>query len=220
MKFTLLVPTMNELGGMKAIMPHVDPKWVDEILVVDGGTDGTYEYAVAAGYRVIKQKSKGLVNAYREGLEVAEGDVIIPFSPDGNSVPAVIPQLVAKMREGYDMVIASRYLPGATSEDDDAVTAFGNWMFTKIINICFAGRYTDTLVMMRAWKKDLFHKVKFRVELAGLEPHICIYAAKHGLRVTEIPGDEPARLAGVRKMSPLWNGLAIVFTILADLVSD
>lgn len=219
MKFTLLVPTKDEIGGMKAIMPRVRPEWVDEILVVDGGKDGCYEYALERGYRAIRQRGKGLVGAYREGVAEAAGDVIISFSPDGNSVPELIPELVSKMREGYDMVIASRYLDGAKSEDDDAVTAFGNWMFTRMINLCFGGRYTDTLVMLRAWRKELFGAIEFRVELAGFEPHICIKCAKWGLKTAEIPGDEPARIAGVRKMSPLANGSAILATIALELLS-
>ena len=35
------------------------------------------------------------------------------------------------MREGYDLVIGRRYLGDAKSEDDDIVTAFGNWLFTN-----------------------------------------------------------------------------------------
>ena len=212
---------MNELGGMKVIMPQIQRNWVHEILIVDGGSDGTFEYAVEQGYRVLKQKSKGLVGAYREGVAAAIGDAILTFSPDGNSVPALIPLLVTKFHEGgYDMVIASRYLPGAKSEDDDTVTAFGNWMFTKMINLAFSAKYTDTLCMFRIWNKDVFYKaIKMRTELSGLEPNLCIKAAKLKLKVGEVPGDEPARIAGVRKMSPLLNGIGILLTILLEYFS-
>ena len=218
MKVTLLIPTMNEIGGMKVIMPQIQRNWVDEILIVDGGNDGTFEYAKEHGYRVLRQKSKGLVGAYREGVAAAIGDAILAFSPDGNSLPALIPLLVAKLREGsYDMVIASRYLPGAKSEDDDAVTAFGNWMFTKMINLAFSATYTDTLCIFRIWKKDLFYKsINMRVELSGLEPNLCIKAAKFKLKVAEVPGDEPARIGGIRKMSPLLNGAGILLTIIYE----
>ena len=212
---------MNELGGMKVIMPQIQRNWVHEILIVDGGSDGTFEYAVEQGYRVLKQKSKGLVGAYREGVAAAIGDAILTFSPDGNSVPALIPLLVTKFHEGgYDMVIASRYLPGAKSEDDDTVTAFGNWMFTKMINLAFSANYTDTLCMLRIWKKDLFYKSEnMRVERAGFEPVFCIKAAKLKLKVGEVPGDEPARIAGIRKASPLVNGASIFITIMLEFIS-
>ena len=84
------------------------------------------------------------------------GDVVLTFSPDGNSIPEVIPQLVKKMEGGYDLVIASRYLDDAKSEDDDIFTGLGNWLYTKSINILHGGRFTDALVIFRAYKKSLF----------------------------------------------------------------
>lgn len=218
MKTTLLIPTLNEIDGMKTIMPRVKKQWVDEILVLDGGsTDGTVEYAKSQGYRVVMQKSKGITNAYCEALKIAKGDYIIAFSPDGNSVPEVIPQLVRKIKEGYDMVIASRYMRGAKSEDDDPITAFGNWMFTKLINICFGGNYTDTLVMFRAFKKDIVQKLHIDVPRAGMEPVLSIRCAKQKLKVTEIPASEPKRIGGARKMNPLLNGLDILRLIFSEL---
>lgn len=209
-KITLLLPTKNEIIGMKVILPLIDREWIDEILVVDDSADGTLEYALSQGCKAIRQTSKGLSGAYFDGVAQAVGDVIITFSPDGNSLPELIPPLIAKMREGYDMVIVSRYLPGAFSEDDDVVTAFGNWLFTKMVNVMFGGNYTDSLVMFRAWRKDAFRFVEFNSGRAGPDIHMTIIAAKQKLRVTEIPGDEPIRIGGKRKMQPLLNGLSIL----------
>ena|SRR6185369_1860260 len=218
-KITLFVPTLNEIEGMKAVMPHVKKEWVDEILVLDGGsTDGTIEYARSRGYRVVMQKEKGITNASREGIKISKGDYIISFSPDGNSLPEAIPQLVKKINEGYDMVIGSRYLKGAKSEDDDLITAFGNWMFTKMINICFGGKYTDSLVMVRAFRKDIVKKLHIDVPRAGLEPILSIRCAKEKLKVTEIPASEPRRIGGERKMNPLLNGWDILRLIFAELI--
>lgn len=216
MKTTLFIPTLNEIDGVRLIMPRVKREWVDEIIVVDGGsTDGTVQYFEAMGIPVVRQKSKGVCGSYWEGLEVATGDVIIPFSPDNNSVPEVIPDLIAKMKEGYDMVIASRYLAGAKSEDDDIVTGFGNWMFTKLVNILFGGKYTDTLVMFRAYKielvKDYFEQ--YDKTLPVFEMQLCIKCLKHKRKVLEIPADEPKRSGGVRKMRPLYNGSCLYFLL-------
>lgn len=219
MKVTLFVPTLNEIDGMRAMMPRVKKEWFDEILLLDAhSTDGTVEYAKSLGYRIVMQKSKGITNAYREALEVAEGDIVVAFSPDGNSLPEAIPTLIQKMKEGYDMVIASRYLPGAGSEDDDPVTAFGNWMFTLLINICFGGHYTDSLVMLRAFRKDIVQKLHIDVPRAGMEPILSIRCAKQKLKITEIPAKEPKRIGGIRKMNPLLNGLDILRLIFAELV--
>src|SRR5881396_3804112 len=108
---------------MRQVMPRVLPEWVDQVLVVDGGSrDRTPTYARERGYDVVVQQRRGLRHAYIEGLPHARGELIVTFSPDGNCIPEVIPQLVAKMADDYDMVIASRYLGGMRSEDDDAVT--------------------------------------------------------------------------------------------------
>jgi glycosyltransferase involved in cell wall biosynthesis len=220
LKVTLLIPTLNEIDGMKAIMPRVKKEWVDQVLIVDGGSvDGTVEYARKNGYDVLVQKTKGVLNAYIEALEVASGDVIVIFTPDGNCIPELIPVLLEKMKQGYDMVIVSRYLDGAKSYDDDMITAFGNWFFTKLINMLYSGNYTDTLGGFRAWKKDLFKRIGAKPDILSFEPYSAIVCAKLKLRVAEIPGDEPARIGGVRKMSPLINGSWLVWIILKTLFS-
>ena len=220
MKTTLLIPVLNEIEGMKLILPHIRKDWVDEILVVDGGsTDGSYEYAESLGLNVFRQKSitLGMISAYWEGLAVATGDVIIPFSPDGNSVPERIPELVAKMREGYEMVIVSRYLDGAKSEDDDLVSGFGNWLFTTLINLLFGAHYTDSLVMFRAWKREIVEAFAVDPTIGGFEPLLSIECAKKKLKVAEIPGDEPKRVGGKTKKRTLAAGWAILVLIAKEL---
>ncbi|MCY3022061.1 MAG: glycosyltransferase family 2 protein [Planctomycetota bacterium] len=217
MKVTLLVPTMNEITGMKAIMPQVKKEWCDQIIVVDGGsTDGTIEYARECGYTVHIQQKRGIRHAYMEVLPLIQGDALITFSPDGNSIPDLIPALIAKMNEGCDMVIASRYCGNAKSQDDDALTAFGNWLFTKTVNILHGGRYTDCMVIYRAYRTNLIRELELDREEAystperlfgtvlSWEPLLSVRAAKRRLRVTEIPGDEPPRIGGVRKLQ-VWR---------------
>ena len=198
MKVTLLIPTLNEIDGVREIMPRVKKDWVDEIIVIDGNsTDGTHEYFTERGFNVINQRSAGAVAAWWEGFEAASGEVIILFSPDNNSIPELIPSLIEKMKEGYDMVIASRYYGGAKSDDDNLLTAFGNFIFTKAINLIFKGNYTDTLVMYRAFKKELLTKLKFDKNKDPLfEIPLSIRCLKHKLKITEIPGDEPLRIGG------------------------
>lgn len=218
MKTTLLIVALNEIEGMKAICPRIRREWVDEIIFVDGGsTDGSLEYAESLGFITLKQKSKGIVGAYWEALEIAQGDVIITFSPDGNSVPERIPDLVQKMREGYDMVIVSRHCKGAKSEDDDPVTAFGNWLFTSMINVLFGGHYTDCLVIFRAWKRDLVKNLKMEdTSRAGFETKFAIDCARLKMKTGEIPGDEPKRIGGARKMRCWTNGAAVLDLILRE----
>ena len=214
MKTTLVIPTRNEIDGMREIMPKIKKEWVDQILIVDGNsTDGTIEYAKEHGYEIMVQKTKGIGNGYREALPSIKGDVIITFSPDGNSVPEKIPEVVGKMKEGYDLLIVSRYLQGDKSYDDDFFTKIGNKIFTTTINILFGGKYTDSLVIFRAYKKNLINDLKIDAEHMTFEEQISIRAAQKKLKITEIPGDEPPRIGGERKIRVFKTGLTLFLEI-------
>ncbi len=226
---TILVPTLNEIEGMKVIMPQIRREWYDQILVVDGGsTDGTLEYARAQGYDVIVQRRRGIRHAYIEAFPLIRGDIVVTFSPDGNSLPHLIPQLTGKVEAGYDMVIASRYYRGAQSEDDDVVTAFGNFLFTRLINLLHGSDYTDAMVMLRAYRTGLFSELGLDREEAyapekvfrtviGVEPLLSVRAAKRRLRVCEIPGDEPRRIGGQRKLQVVRWGGAYLLQVVREL---
>ncbi len=229
LKTTLIVCTLNEIDGMRAIMPQIKKGWCEQIIVLDGGsTDGTIEYARDNGYFVYIQKEKGLRHAYTEVLPYIEGDVVMTFSPDGNSIPGLIPELINKMKEGYDMVIASRYLAGARSEDDDAVTAFGNRLFTKTVNVLFQAHYTDAMVILRAYKTQIIYDLDLHKDESyewperlfhtriSWEPLLSVRAAKRKLKVTEIPGPEPPRIGGERKLQ-IWRwGAAYYFQFIRE----
>ena len=80
------------------------------------------------------------------------------------SRPPAIPSLLEKMSQGYDLVIGSRYLGDANSEDDDMVTGFGNWLFTKTVNLLHGGDYTDAMVIYRAFRRDLIYELDLHKE--------------------------------------------------------
>jgi len=230
MKTTLIILCFNEVEGMREIMPQIHPDWCDQIIILDGGsTDGTLEYAREHGYFVYVQKEKGIRFAYREVLPYIEGDVVITFSPDGNSIAKLLPDLIAKMKEGYDMVIVSRYLGDAKSEDDDFVTGFGNWLFTSTVNFLHGGNYTDVMVLYRAYKTQMIYDLdldkdesfalpeKMFFTRISWEPLMSVRALKRKLKVGEIPGDEPPRIGGERKLQILRWGAAYYFQFFREL---
>ena len=145
-------------------MPQIERDWVDQILILDGGsTDGTVEYARDQGYEVVIQERPGIRFAYMDALPHIRGDVILTFSPDGNSVASLVPAILDKLAEGHDMVIASRYLAGATSDDDDFVTAFGNWLFTRTVNLLHGGSYTGQIEFL-----PVAYRTKHALETSNL----------------------------------------------------
>lgn len=215
--------TLNEVEAMPIIMPRVDKSLFAQILVVDGGsTDGTVEWARENGYSVYEQKVRGIRSGYLEAWPHIEGDAVITFSPDGNSIPEKLPELIDKMNEGYDLVIASRYLGDAKSDDDTLISGFGNWLFTSTVNFLFKANYTDALVIYRAFDKNLIQYLGLDkdddfnlVEKLFFNPHgtlswepvLAVLAHKYGYRVGEISASEPARIGGQAKVKIIqWGG--------------
>jgi glycosyltransferase involved in cell wall biosynthesis len=226
MKVTLLALTLNEIEGVRAILPRIPRELFEQILILDGGsTDGTVEWAREQGFTVLQQREKGIRFAYLEALPHITGDVIVSLSPDGNCDPAVLPRLVAKMREGYDLVIGSRYSGGMKSEDDDLVTGFGNWLFTRTVNLLYRARYSDVMVIYRAFTRSLIYELgldrdhsytlpeKLFGTVISWEPLMSVRAAKYGKRIGEVPAGEPPRIGGERKLQILRWGAAYYFQI-------
>lgn len=214
---TLLIPTLNEIEAIQVIMPKIDRSWVTQILVVDGGsTDGTLDYFKKHGYEVHSQSKRGFGEGMRQGMMQARGEIIIEFTPDGNSLPEAIPVLLQKMAEGYDCVVASRYLGSAKSLDDDWLTGFGNKMFTTISNILFRANFTDILVGYKAYRKSIGQNLGLDAQGLSWPCQTSLRFEWMGYRVTEIPADEPPRIGGERKMRPFKTGREIVRIILRE----
>ncbi len=229
-KVTLLALTLNEIDGMKVIMPAIEKDWCDQILILDGGsTDGTVEWAREQGYDVYIQQRKGIRHAYLEALPLIEGDIVVTLSPDGNCPPQFIPELVEMVRDGYDLVIGSRYLDDATSQDDDVVTAFGNWLFTRTVNLLHRASYTDAMVIYRAFTRDLIAELDLDKEdsyrlperlfgtVISWEPLMAVRAAKAKMRIGEVAVGEPPRIGGDRKLQIFRWGAAYYFQFWREL---
>jgi glycosyltransferase involved in cell wall biosynthesis len=233
MKVTIILPTKNEVIGMKWFMSRLKKEDYDQIIVADAGsTDGTIEFCKENNIPFIIQHGKGVAIALVEAMPLITNDIIITVSPDGNSLPELIAPLAAKIREGYELAIASRYLGGAKSYDDDMLTGFGNKLFTGMINFLFCGKYTDTFVILRAYRRDAIIKMgldkqeeeiwfrnKFSDAMNSWDLASSIRAAKLKLRVTEISGDEPKRIGGERKLSILYHGFGALFQVIYEFVT-
>lgn len=238
-KVTLIIPTLNEIKGMKVIMPRIKPEWYDQLIILDAGsTDGTIEYAKEHGYEVFLPKRAGLRKELIENFKKnVKGDILITFSPDGNSIPELIPNLVNKIKEGYDMVIVSRYFQGAKSYDDTFITGLANKIFTNVISFLYGFKYTDAMVIYRGYRREVVERLgildprsewyeKYVGRYVSWEPQLSVRCAKNRLKIAEIPGDEPKRVGddGVKKgllppsrISHFRAGFACLYLVLDEI---
>jgi len=220
MSTTVIIPTKNEVIGVEKILPQVKKEWADEWIVMDGNSkDGTVDAAKKLNFNVIQQTGKGAGNAYREGVKHAHSENVLFFSPDGNCKPEYIPKLIKKLEEGnYDVVQISRFGKFGSSDDDSLLTAFGNQMFTFLVNIFFGGHLTDVLYGYKIVKKKVFQDLNLDAEFLTLEQQISIRTSKFGLKITEICGNEPARVGGERKMVPYIVGSQLIKQIIKEFI--
>jgi glycosyltransferase involved in cell wall biosynthesis len=233
MKVTIIVPSLNELEGLKTYLPQIKREWYDQIIVLIGRPtkDNSIGWCITNGYNVFMGEEnlwEGYTNLFKSGCVL--GDVVVTLSPDGNSVIDAIPKLIDKINEGYDLVIASRYLNRNKSKDDTKLTAIGNGVLTELVNIGNDFRYTDALVMYRAYRKDIIIKLgltsnynwlqKKLIKMTGLysyEPSMAVRAMKAKLKIAEIYADEPPANRE-RRQNTFVHGLAILTQVLMERV--
>ncbi len=220
---TLIILTLNEVEGSKALFESIPFPSVDEAFVVDGGsTDGTVEFFQGQGIPVYIQDRPGRGEAFRSAAARAHGSRWVFFSPDGNEDPADIPRLLALLEKGYDMAIASRFLPGARNEEDDLRfpwRAWANRSFTRLANAIWnRGPYiSDTINGYRAVTREAFERLNPDAPGFVIEYQMSIRAMKLGMSVAEIPTLEGHRIGGESKASSLPTGFIFLKVLLREM---
>jgi len=216
MKVTLQIPTLNEAGSLAKTLKQVPREAINEILVIDGHSiDDTIKIAESLGCRAILQPKKGYGNAMKYGFTQAKGDIIIIMDADGSPQPKDIPRLIKKMGEGnYDMVLGSRYLPGGGSQDDTLIRYIGNKLFTRITNLRHGSKFSDSLYMFAAMKKDMLLNLGLKSEDFALCIEILVKAHKKGYKIGEVPCFERVRFASESRVNALTDGIKILWQLL------
>ena len=223
MKTTLVLLTFNEIDGLKAVYDKIPIDSVDHILAMDGGsTDGTLDFykEKKIPFKIQKRGRRG--SAMIEALEHVDDDVIIFFSPDGNEDPVDIPKVKDRMEEGYDLVIASRFINGGQSDDSDdplLIRRFGNNFFTFLSNVFFRVGVTDAINGFRGIRTECFRKLSQDASGHEVEFQMSIRCANNGYKISEIPTIEHERVGGIRKANTWVMGVRFSLFFIKELLS-
>jgi glycosyltransferase involved in cell wall biosynthesis len=218
-RVSIIVFEINEIDGMRAMMPQIKREWYDELLIVDGGsTDGTIEYAKEHGYDLFVQQQKGVGAALNEAVRKVSGDLVVIYAPDGSFETDKIPIMIEKLRAGYDIVNVTRYGYGAKSDDDNIFTSVGNRVFTGMANLFFGRRFhfTDFLYTYLAFRRDLIRELALDTNLMTWGQVLLLRGVKRGLKIIEIPGNEPRRIGGAVKVPKLRAARQLFATIVRE----
>jgi glycosyltransferase involved in cell wall biosynthesis len=225
MKTSLVILTLNEIIGVRALFSTIPFATVEETFVVDGGsTDGTIEFFQKKGVPVIVQETRGRGEAFRLAFAHASGDALIFFSPDGNEDPADIVRFQEFLDKGYDLVIATRMVKGARNEEDHLFFPWRKWVnnaFTLIAN-CIWNRnnyVTDTINGYRAITKEAWAKILPDGSGYTIEYQSSIRAFKKNLKIREFPTIEGQRLDGERGSPGMKTGIAFIKILLKEIVT-
>jgi len=119
LKISIIIPVMNEEGNIdlliKGIIERIDSNFDYELLFIDDGSnDDTLErikYQNSLNNRINYlsfSRNFGHQNALRAGLDYASGDCVISMDGDMQHPPEIIPKMIEKWQEGYDIVYTKR----------------------------------------------------------------------------------------------------------------
>lgn len=215
---SITIPVFNEAESLPvlykallAVLEKLERPW-EIIFVNDGSLDGSSEVLD----RLAQQDSRvkvihfrrnfGQTAAMMAGVDYASGDIIIPMDADLQNDPADIPQLLAKLDEGYDVVSGWR----KERKDHALKRNFVSRLANRLISVISGVHLHDYGCSLKAYHKDVIKGVKLYGEMHRFIP---IYASWFGARIAEISVTHHPRRFGSSKYG-LERILKVVFDLM------
>jgi glycosyltransferase involved in cell wall biosynthesis len=218
-QISIVIPLFDEEENVQPLVQSVrtamhDTEHWELILVDDGSRDATFEYACReanadARVRVIRlARNYGQTIAMQAGFDSASGGIVISMDGDLQNDPADIPRLIAKIREGFDLVAGYR-----ESRMDRFVTRkIPSWLANRLIAAITRVPIRDNGCTLKAFRRDVLHDLHMYSDMHRFIP--ALVAATASSQIAEIPVHHHPRRFGRSKY-----GLSRVWKVLADLLT-
>jgi len=197
---SFVIPTLNEHGNIDRLIKRINTIMKSihinyEIIVVDdnssdGTTDDVKELQKNQNNLVLinRKEKRGIGSALEEGYNHAKGNLILSIDADLSHPPEKIPEFIDKIKNGYDMVMSSRYISGGSVDK-----SIKNYMISKMgahyLSLMMRINIKDFTTGYRAIRRSIWSKIKdYKYSNRNIFLVETIYFAhKHGAKLTEIP---------------------------------
>ncbi len=215
---SIVIPAKNESKSLEALIPEIYMLYpMAEVIVIDDGSiDDTQEILSShTNLRaIVHPYSKGNGAAIKAGLRVASRNFVVFMDGDGQHRPSDIAALVARLREGFDMVVGSRDGRGQANLHRSLANRFYNlfssWMVGhKICDLTSGFRVVDREKALE-FISLLPNKFSYPTTLT-----MCFFRTGHS--VDYQPIDVQSRTSGSKSHMNIWRDgirfLLIIFKI-------
>jgi glycosyltransferase involved in cell wall biosynthesis len=210
-EIVVIIPALDEEKAIGQVLAHIPNNLVSEVVVVDNNSsDATAEVARNSGATVVHESRKGYGFACLKGIEYVlsrpkKADILVFLDADCSDNPEEMTSLIQPIiKQGYDMVIGSRFLGRRQKGAMHWHQVLGNRLVVMLISALYGVRYTD-LGPFRAIKLDKLLSLDMKEKTFGWTAEMQAKAAKQKLRFFEVPVSYRARI-GRSKISGTVKG--------------
>lgn len=212
----VLLPCFNEevtigkvVRDFKAALPGATVYVYD-----NNSTDRTAEIAAAEGAIVRREPRQGKGNVIRAMFEDIDADVYVMADGDDTYPADAAPAMVAKVLDGYDMVIGDRLSSTYFQENKRPFHNFGNRLVRGSINGLFNAHVTDIMTGYRAFSFTFVKTYPVLSRGFEVETEMTIHSLNNNLRLYEMPIQYRDRPEGsVSKLDTVGDGIKVMSTI-------
>jgi Glycosyl transferase family 2 len=193
-EFSILMPCLDEAETLEDCISKARSAIARlglpaEIVIADNGSaDGSVEIARRCGARVVEISERGYGAALRGGIAASRGRYIIMGDADGSYDFSRIDEFVAKLRQGFDLVMGNRFsgaiLPGAMPWKHRFI---GNPVLTGLGRLFFRSPVGDFHCGLRGFSRDAFHRMDLRTTGMEFASEMVVKATLLRMKIAETP---------------------------------
>ena len=216
---SVVVPLYNEEESLPHLLEQLlqalrpSDERFELVLVNDGSSDRTAEVLEQLSHEipelvaVLLRKNYGQTAAMAAGFDVAQGAVIVSLDGDLQNDPADIPMLLAKLREGYDLVSGWRHQRQDAALQRKLPSRIANRLIGRVTGV----KLHDYGCSLKAYRREVLADMRLYGELHRFLPALAFI---EGARITEVKVNHRARQYGSSKY-----GIDRTFRVLMDLLT-